>query len=275
MLLFFSISLSAPRALIEGRYRFNEAILHTRLTYKELQRKLEALSQTATQFKEAKAMLHHSADLVDSILECSPVGIGLVEKRVIKRVNTAMLKLFGHTRESDFVGKSARILYPNEEIYQKVGEQLYNRLASGEPAGMDADFIRKDGTTFYGHLKANCPDPAHPWRNTTIVISDISWRRAAEMEERQREKLQGVVEMAGAVCHELNQPMQEAMFNCSDLLGDEPLSKEALHDKARRIKEQLNRMANMTRRLMRITKYETIDYINGEKIIDIEKSSSP
>jgi C4-dicarboxylate-specific signal transduction histidine kinase len=81
--------------------------------------------------------------------------------------------------------------------------------------------------------------------------------------------------MAGAVCHELNQPMQEAMFNCSDLLGDAPLTQAELQEKARRIKAQLNRMASMTRRLMRITRYETIDYINGEKIIDIEKSSSP
>ena len=81
--------------------------------------------------------------------------------------------------------------------------------------------------------------------------------------------------MAGAVCHELNQPMQEAMFNCSDLLGDETLSPDDIKEKAGRIKAQLNRMANMTRRLMRITRYETRDYINGEKIIDIEKSSSP
>jgi PAS domain S-box-containing protein len=220
-------------------------------------------------------MLQNSAELVDSILECSPVGIGLVENRVIKRVNSAMLSLFGFTHENDFVGKSARIIYPNEAAYHKVGEQLFNSLSSGKPAIIDADFIRKDGTTFYGHLKASCPDPAHPWRNTTVVISDISWRRSAELEERQREKYQGVLEMAGAVCHELNQPIQEAMFNCSDLLGDEPLTKEELHAKAGRIKEQLNRMANMTRRLMRITRYETIDYINGEKIIDIERSSSP
>ncbi len=249
--------------------------MQPRLTYKELQHKLEELSQTATQFKEAKAMLHHSAELVDSILECSPVGIGLVENRVIKRVNSAMLKLFGFTRESDFVGKSARIIYPSEAIYNKVGEQLFNSLSSGEPARIDADFIRKDGTAFYGNLKASCPDPSHPWQNTTVVISDISWRKTAEEEGLQREKLRGVLEMAGAVCHELNQPMQEAMFSCSDLLGEEPLTPEEFHEKAARIKAQLNRMANMTRRLMRITKYETIDYINGEKIIDIEKSSSP
>jgi PAS domain S-box-containing protein len=203
------------------------------------------------------------------------VGIGLVENRIIKRVNSAMLKLFGFSRENDFVGKSARIIYPNEAVYQKVGEQLYNSLSSGEPAAIDADFVRTDGTTFFGHLKASCPDPSHPWRNTTVVLSDISWRRSAELEGRKREKLQGVLEMAGAVCHELNQPMQEAMFTCSDLLSNESLTQTELHKKARRIREQLNRMANMTRRLMHITRYETIDYINGEKIIDIEKSSSP
>jgi PAS domain S-box-containing protein len=220
-------------------------------------------------------MLQDSADLVDSILECSPVGIGLVENRIIKRVNSAMLKLFGFNRESDFVGRSARIIYPNEEAFHKVGEQLYNSLSSGVPAAIDADFVRRDGTTFFGHLKASCPDPSHPWRNTTVVVSDISWRRSAELEGRKREKLQGVLEMAGAVCHELNQPMQEAMFTCSDLLGNESLTLAQLHEKVLGIRGQLNRMANMTRRLMHITRYETIDYINGEKIIDIEKSSSP
>jgi PAS domain S-box-containing protein len=243
-------------------------------THKEPQGKPKAVSQTAPQFTEAKRTLLPSADLMNCILECSPVGIGLVENRIIKRVNTAMLKLFGFSRESDFVGKSARIIYPSEEAFQKVGKQLFNSLSHGQPAGIDADFVRKDGSTFYGHLKACSPDPTHPWQNTTVVISDISWRRSAELEGRRREKLQGVLEMAGAVCHELNQPMQEAMFTCSDLLGEEPLSPAELQKKARQIKEQLNRMANTTRRLMRITRYETIDYINGERIIDIEKSSS-
>jgi len=41
-----------------------------------------------------------------------------------------------------------------------------------------------------------------------LLNRQITHRLQAETELRQHEKLQGVMEMAGAVCHELNQPMQ-------------------------------------------------------------------
>jgi hypothetical protein len=37
--------------------------------------------------------------------------------------------------------------------------------------------------------------------------------------------------------------------------------------------EQTRRMGDITKKLMRITKYETKDYVQGVKIVDIEKSS--
>jgi hypothetical protein len=55
-------------------------------------------------------------------------------------------------------------------------------------------------------------------------------RRQLEEERLQRERLEGVIEMAGAACHELNQPLQTLFGYCHLLLKhlpeDSPLFKE-------------------------------------------------
>ena len=42
---------------------------------------------------------------------------------------------------------------------------------------------------------------------TQGIARDITDRMQAQNELLQREKIQGVLEIAGAVCHEMNQPM--------------------------------------------------------------------
>jgi len=84
--------------------------------------------------------------------------------------------------------------------------------------------------------------------------------------------LQGVLETAGAVCHEMNQPMMAALGNAELALMN--LSNNAdLYDRISNIREQIERMGDITKKLMGITRYHIKDYGNGGKIIDIEKSS--
>jgi C4-dicarboxylate-specific signal transduction histidine kinase len=100
------------------------------------------------------------------------------------------------------------------------------------------------------------------------VARDITDRKLAEQEQMRREKLQGVLEMAGATCHELNQPLQNIFFMLDEFLEAYPESQTGLQ-----IKEQMNRIRTITGKLERITTYETKDYIQGTKIIDIDKAS--
>jgi CheY-like chemotaxis protein len=87
------------------------------------------------------------------------------------------------------------------------------------------------------------------------------------------EKLTGVLEMAGAICHELNQPMQ-TICAYTELIALNLEDRERLGRDLKKIKTQIDRMAKITQKLMRITKYETRDYVEGQKIIDIDKASS-
>jgi signal transduction histidine kinase len=105
-----------------------------------------------------------------------------------------------------------------------------------------------------------------------IVSHDITDKKRADQERLQREKLQGVLELAGAVCHELNQPIQAIAGHSELALMDLPKD-NPLYERIRTINEQINKMGDITKKLMEITRYETEDYIGGTKIIDIDKAS--
>jgi len=98
-------------------------------------------------------------------------------------------------------------------------------------------------------------------------------RRQLEEERLQRERLQGVIEMAGAACHELNQPLQ-TLFGYSHLLLGELSEDSPLFGKIEEIKKSIDQLGQITKKIMHITRYETKDYIEGSKIIDIDKASS-
>ena len=85
-----------------------------------------------------------------------------------------------------------------------------------------------------------------------------------------KEKLQGVLQMAGAVCHELNQPLQIVSGNAELLLMDLAQS-DGNHAVLEEIKSAVGRMAELTRKIMGITRYRTKKYMDGKtRIIDIE-----
>jgi len=98
-------------------------------------------------------------------------------------------------------------------------------------------------------------------------------RRQLEEERLQKERLQGVIEMAGGACHELNQPLQTLAVYSHSLLDD--LAEDSpMVEKIKKIKETIHQVGEITKKIMNITKYETKEYINGSKIIDIDKASS-
>ena len=243
-------------------------------TYQELEKRIADLEKEAADCKSAEASLRGSNEIVSSILSASPIGIGLVENRIIKRINGSMMRMFRFESHADYLGKSARIIYPSYEDFQRIVDFIYDYLKAGNEAWLDTIFQRQDGTTFWGHLKVNTLHPPDPMRRATFTISDISWRKRAEAKLLQNEKLEAVVEMAGAVCHEMNQPMQLALVELAELLVMDRYNKSAIEKIVAKIRQPLNSLRDMSRKLMHITRYETRDYVEGEKIVDIDKSSA-
>jgi phosphoserine phosphatase RsbU/P len=116
---------------------------------------------------------------------------------------------------------------------------------------------------------------AKPYDSEELRARVSVGRRLLELqtELRKREKLQGVVEMAGAVCHELNQPLQY-VSGFSELMLMDMSADDTRCEMLKNIKEGIDRISMLTRKIMGITKYRSKDYMDGDaKIIDIESAS--
>ncbi len=102
-------------------------------------------------------------------------------------------------------------------------------------------------------------------------VRDITRRKLAEKEINEKEKLTVVIETAGAVCHEFNQPLQIITGSC-ELLNTFPDLDPEISRIIGRIFKEARRMGELNKNLMNITSYKTKTYLES-KIIDIDKSA--
>ena len=130
--------------------------------------------------------------------------------------------------------------------------------------------IRKDGTPIDIEISVNTISYKGE-KATLAYLRDTTDRKRLEEEKRHREKLEGVLEMAGTICHELNQPIQ-IVSGYVDLLSMDISEDSQTGKKLDEMKGQINRMGIVTKKLMSLKDYTTRDYIGIGKIIDIEKS---
>lgn len=95
----------------------------------------------------------------------------------------------------------------------------------------------------------------------------------AQMRLAQGEKQALIAELAGAAAHELNQPLT-SLLACADLLVRKIPADAPGHDLARTMSEQVERMADIIRKVGKITKYETKSYVGGQRIVDLDRASA-
>ncbi len=115
---------------------------------------------------------------------------------------------------------------------------------------------------------------------TVGIIADL--RERIRMEQRlldAQQKLQVsekqavVAELAGAAAHELNQPLTSIMGYAQ--LIQRQSDPEAAHLRSVNvILAEAERIASIVKKIGRITKYETIDYVGSARMLDLDRAAS-
>jgi PAS domain S-box-containing protein len=104
------------------------------------------------------------------------------------------------------------------------------------------------------------------------IARDVSRLINRQKKQTADEKFQGVLEMAGGVAHKLNQPLTIINNLIDEILSG--LQKDnRFYAKIVKVHNQIKKMNDITDKLGRIRKYESMDYVAGIKIVDIEKAS--
>lgn len=222
----------------------------------------------AVERKESDEAYKKQRKILEKILLTSPVGIALLENRVFKWVNPEMLTLFGYETKEDFQESSVRMIYDSHESFLKAGETIYSTVSHTRRTEIETTLVRKDGSTFPAIINISRADPNNPMAWIIATFTDISARKLADEERIKNEKLNSILEMAGAVCHELNQPLQ-ALVGYSELIIMDQEPDSQLNKDMQSIKKNVERIAKITNRLSSLTSYKTVDYPGNRKIVDI------
>lgn len=149
----------------------------------------EALAQMMNK-KEKRAsdlLLRESEEKIQSIFRAAPVGIGLVVNRVLLEANETLCSLLGYHR-NELIGKSAEILYPSIEEYNRVGTEKYGQIASKGTGSVETVFKCKDGKLVNVLLSSTPLDQTDNLKGVTFTVLNSTERKKAEIALRESEE---------------------------------------------------------------------------------------
>ncbi|MEW6534417.1 MAG: PAS domain S-box protein [Candidatus Auribacterota bacterium] len=105
---------------------------------------LEGFITDITAQKNTEQKLKESEQTLRTILQAAPIGIGLITNRIFKWVNNRMAQMVGYTPD-ELVNKNARMLYPSEEEYLRVGREKHTDVLKTGFGQIETQMIHKDG----------------------------------------------------------------------------------------------------------------------------------
>ena len=129
-----------------------------------------------TAWKQADKKLQTTSSELDAILENAMVGIALIKNRTILRVNSKFEQLFVRDR-TEVEGQSTRLLYPNDETYEQMGDDAYSALSDGGSYVGEIRLEKKGGELFWAMMSGKSINPADPSDGSIWLFEDITIQR--------------------------------------------------------------------------------------------------
>ncbi len=120
-------------------------------------------------------------EILSTVLETSPVGIGLFTGPILGWTNDALAQMIGY--KSDFLsGKKIRILFPNEEEYERVIKELLDVPEKIRILKAETTWLHQDGSMINVLMHARPIDISDAGKGVIVTAMDITERKKTEEE---------------------------------------------------------------------------------------------
>ncbi|HZY04879.1 MAG TPA: PAS domain S-box protein [Anaeromyxobacteraceae bacterium] len=237
-----------------------------RLPQKERERML------ALELRRTQALLERLIDSSpDAVVACDLTG------RVVL-FNKAAEVLTGYTAAEAIAALEASQLYV-PGVPRELVERMRGSGSGLRVEGYRTEVIPKAGGRVPVLLAASLlEEDGEEMAWVAILVDqreriDVEKRLAtAEEKLKEREKQAMIAELAGAAAHELNQPLTSVM-GYADLLRRRVPPGDPSARPVEIIYREAERMAEIVRKIGRITRYETTTYMGKVRIVDIDKAT--
>ncbi|MBM4363810.1 MAG: PAS domain S-box protein, partial [Deltaproteobacteria bacterium] len=194
--------------------------------------------------------------------------------------NRAAARVFGYEPAEVIGTLSVERLYP-PGVARDVMRKIRDPRTSGPGVLEDyrVDMVHSSGETLPVTLSAALIMDGNRAVGSVGIFTDIREKlrmeaRLAKAQEelREREKQAAVAQLAGATAHELNQPLT-SIIGYSQLIARRVEPEGPVRRAADVIVTQSERMAEIVRKIGKITRYETMSYVGGAKVVDLSRAA--
>ncbi len=137
---------------------------------------------------EAHSQLRLTQEIIASIFNAAPIGIVIVSTdRQLLEMNQRFCEILGYTRE-ELLGQNARILYPSDDEYQRVGKKIYKIIEQNGCGEIEAIWKHKDGHIMNIYLSSTPVDVNDLSKGITFTATDITESKKAAFALRMSEQ---------------------------------------------------------------------------------------
>jgi len=236
-----------------------------------------------TRPRELANELRKTSEFLERLIDSSvdPIIAADLKGKVIL-FNKAAEQVFGYTAFEAINTLTVTDVYPDSES----ARDIMKKLRGEELGGMGrlttyrVDIRAKDGERVPVNMTGSIIYEGGRELATVGIFTDLRdrlnlERKLSDAETRllETEKNSVIVALAGTAAHELNQPLTSVM-GYAELLKRKLKESDPAWRSVDIIHKEAERMAEIVRKIGKITRYETMSYVGQKQIVDLNKASA-
>jgi PAS domain S-box-containing protein len=226
--------------------------------------------------------LRQTKDFLERLIDSSVDGIIAADlKGRIILFNKGAEALCGYSAQEALAGLTVHQLYP-----PGIPQRIMTMLRSQEHGGkgrlslIRQELVHRSGELVPVNMTASLVYEGGREAFSVGIFTDMRdrmqlERKLSDVETRleESEKSAVIVALAGTAAHELNQPLTSVM-GYAELLKRKLKEEDFAWKPVDIIYREAERMAEIVRKIGKITRYETKSYMGAQRILDLDKASS-